>query len=335
MGIYKAALQNISAELLEPFCRLWQMNSAVPDTIVFLFNLDGDETGRIREILQRTQRFMNDHFKKSVSFGVGSLVSEPEDISLSHSEARRALDERLVCGMNAIVFSKELEPLENRRLRYPFELENKLSAVFKAGEIENTQKQVRAFFDAVCAYPYSRIQLALLRFYEYIMRLCEENQPDAAEDLVPIQELFDYSIKDIEDYLCELCAKTLGNTVQMNTLYNDKNRLIKQVMEIVQDNLYNTNFSVKYIADKVNLSVNYLRTLFKNIEKESLYDYITRKKLDLICSLLTGTSLSVQEISNRLGFTSKNYFFTYFKKQTGMTPSQYRKEYGISGSKLL
>lgn len=40
--------------------------------------------------------------------------------------------------------------------------------------------------------------------------------------------------------------------------------------------------------------------------------------------LLTGTNLKVHEISYEVGYENVNYFIAHFKKNTGMTPTQYR-----------
>ena len=59
---------------------------------------------------------------------------------------------------------------------------------------------------------------------------------------------------------------------------------------------------------------------------DSLSNYIIQKKLELICHLLADTNTSLQDISDQLGFSTKNYFFTFFKKHMGTTPNEYRKE---------
>ena len=80
-----------------------------------------------------------------------------------------------------------------------------------------------------------------------------------------------------------------------------------------------------FLADHVHLSVNYLRNVFKDNTGDSLSAYITQKKLALICDLLQNTDMPLSEISDKLGFSTKNYFFTFVKKHTGMTPGDYRK----------
>ena len=50
-------------------------------------------------------------------------------------------------------------------------------------------------------------------------------------------------------------------------------------------------------------------------------------------NLLKNTSLSIAEISKAAGLDSKAYFCNMFKKQTGMTPNEYRKMARNTGSK--
>lgn len=82
------------------------------------------------------------------------------------------------------------------------------------------------------------------------------------------------------------------------------------------------------LADKVDLSVNYLRNIYKESTGESLSAHISQAKLDLICEMLQTSDLSIQEISEKLQFTTHNYFFTFFKKHMGVTPKQYRLAHG-------
>ena len=98
------------------------------------------------------------------------------------------------------------------------------------------------------------------------------------------------------------------------------------MIQFVDEHLYDANLSVSLIAKEVHLSVNYLRSVFKESTGGSLSGYITGRKLDLICKLLKETDMPIQEISDKLGFTTSNYFFTFFKKQKGVTPTQYRND---------
>ena len=55
-----------------------------------------------------------------------------------------------------------------------------------------------------------------------------------------------------------------------------------------------------------------------------LLDYIRQTRLEYAKILLTTTSLSIQQISERLQFGTRNYFTRVFKEYAGISPSDYR-----------
>ena len=55
-------------------------------------------------------------------------------------------------------------------------------------------------------------------------------------------------------------------------------------------------------------------------------NYINNRKIDVICRLLLDTDMTLTEINDKLGFSTRNYFYTFFKKHIGMTPGDYRKK---------
>ena len=82
---------------------------------------------------------------------------------------------------------------------------------------------------------------------------------------------------------------------------------------------------VEFYADKLCLSPKYLSAVSKSIcgytVQELVFKAIIRKSI----SLLKNTQKDIQEISNAFGFPNASYFGTFFKKQVGVSPQQYRK----------
>lgn len=78
------------------------------------------------------------------------------------------------------------------------------------------------------------------------------------------------------------------------------------------------------IAAHVHLSRSRAIHLFKEVYADTPYNYYLGQKLELAQTMLKCTSLSVQEISERLGFSDYHHFSGSFKKRFGVAPSQYR-----------
>ena len=83
--------------------------------------------------------------------------------------------------------------------------------------------------------------------------------------------------------------------------------------------------TVKYFADKVCLSPNYFGDLIKKQTGVSAQEYVQGKIVDLAKSMLLGSEKSITEISYDLGFQYSQHFNRVFKKNTGLTPSAYRR----------
>ena len=82
--------------------------------------------------------------------------------------------------------------------------------------------------------------------------------------------------------------------------------------------------TVQYCADKLCLSSNYLSDLLKKETGESALKHIQQKTSDVAKERIFNTKKSVSEIAYELGFQYPQHFSRWFKKQTGMTPNEYR-----------
>ncbi|MBS5522313.1 MAG: AraC family transcriptional regulator, partial [Clostridiales bacterium] len=58
-------------------------------------------------------------------------------------------------------------------------------------------------------------------------------------------------------------------------------------------------------------------------------DYIIKKKIYVACELLSTTKLSVSKVAECIGYTHMPYFSKIFKKETGMTPNEYRNRFYV------
>lgn len=83
--------------------------------------------------------------------------------------------------------------------------------------------------------------------------------------------------------------------------------------------------TVKYFADKVNLSSNYFGDLIKKETGRTAQEYIQQKLIDIAKEEILGSEKTVSEIAYGLGFQYPQHFTRIFKKSVGQTPSEYRE----------
>lgn len=82
-------------------------------------------------------------------------------------------------------------------------------------------------------------------------------------------------------------------------------------------------------AEYLKISPAYLSRLFKQETGVAFSEYVNNLKIEEASSLLLFTEYSDLEISNLLGFSSQSHFIKIFRKQMGLTPKQYKKQYKV------
>ena len=109
----------------------------------------------------------------------------------------------------------------------------------------------------------------------------------------------------------------------IDTDYDDEPRAI---IDYIDENL-DADLTVGALCRRFLLSKNALYDLFRECFGCSVSKYVLSRRLDAARAMLKGGALSVKEIGERCGIGNYPYFCRLFKKETGTTPLQYRKNW--------
>ena len=130
---------------------------------------------------------------------------------------------------------------------------------------------------------------------------------------------------DSEAQQSEAVFKMLMRMLDTQSSANEATLSLTEVAkEYIKQN-YQNNLSVSQIARTVNLSPSYFSRIFKDNTALSPYDYLLSVRLDKSKELLINSNLPVSEIAYQCGFNSTSNFICFFKKETGISPLQFRK----------
>jgi AraC-like DNA-binding protein len=130
------------------------------------------------------------------------------------------------------------------------------------------------------------------------------------------------------ELLLNYCSRFYGR--QFITRKSSNNAVIIQVEKILNKYFKQTEISekglptVKYLADRVNLSPGYLSDLLKKETGKNTQDHIHFYLIEEAKNILLSTNKSVGEIAYSLGFEYPQYFNKLFKQKTGKTPVEFR-----------
>ncbi|RST74328.1 response regulator [Siminovitchia acidinfaciens] len=104
---------------------------------------------------------------------------------------------------------------------------------------------------------------------------------------------------------------------------NKDESIIQHCLDYLSAN-YASSISLNDLAKVVHLSASHLSRIFKNNLGVTFVDVLTKIRIERAKDLLENKDLSIQFISNRVGFSSPDYFSSTFRKLEGVSPSQYR-----------
>jgi len=145
---------------------------------------------------------------------------------------------------------------------------------------------------------------------------------DLAQDLCHVSSLED--LKSWGETMLEKCIGLLG----LNQQFDQGQLLVRKAMDYVELNFAN-NISLNMVAAYVHVSPAYLSRIFNKKTGGSLTDYLAQVRLKKAKQQLRLSTATIDQIAAANGFNSSSYFSTIFKKNEGITPSEYRANHTI------
>ncbi|MGI6653924.1 MAG: helix-turn-helix transcriptional regulator [Christensenellales bacterium] len=109
-------------------------------------------------------------------------------------------------------------------------------------------------------------------------------------------------------------------------------KLYIQILKYVNGAFRDPALSLRDICKHFNISYSYASRLFTEFNKLSFSRYVRHIRIEAAKKYLEHTLLPITFTSSECGFSDSNYFSSTFKKETGMTPSEYRENAHQSNS---
>ena len=108
-----------------------------------------------------------------------------------------------------------------------------------------------------------------------------------------------------------------------NITYNDYVQRINKVVAYINNHL-DESLELKTLANEAALSDFHFHRIFKALKGEAIGGYITRLRLEATARLLRYTALTIEEIAFNIGYETPASLSKAFKKQYGISPTEYR-----------
>ncbi|MCR2804422.1 AraC family transcriptional regulator [Paenibacillus soyae] len=294
-----------------------------------------DGSGEIASLIFDSTMEIQDQVEKylkiSVSAGIGDRVEGVEGISQSFQHALAASNYRIIYGRKAVIEYGDIAERDNKGLHdYPYDIEKRIIEAIKERNMRKMDASLNEFFDRLVLSSADEIQITVLQLAVLLTRTLSgiaktsiENGEYSIKVLIAEIQTCE-TLEEIKTYLYSLCSRvieTKGNDAKENV----KSMIANKIKDYVGEHYNSLTISTDSVAKHVELSPNYVRSIFKETTGVSLSDYITQCRMSEAQRLLLETDDPVSRIAEAVGYPENSkHFFTVFKKHFGKTPENYR-----------
>jgi len=279
------------------------------------------------DIRRRGREFGNMGFTAAV----GKAVEKISDIAASGKEARLLLGHALYLGKNRLIRKDDVRKEETLTLPdWKGEAERFIDIMSSRDEsslIDRTDKIFSSMRDA-CPRDALPLKTWFRNYFFALERVLLERGYAPEAILGSLDELIDSlavsrTIGDMRDIFYSRALMGLEVTSRVST--TSVHRVVRHAIDSLQSR-FAEDVGLELIADELGVSAPYLSRLFKSEMGVNFKEYLTRIRLDKARESLRNTNDRIYEISYSVGYPDQKYFCEIFKKRTGMTPREYRKD---------
>ncbi|GGD97532.1 helix-turn-helix domain-containing protein [Paenibacillus nasutitermitis] len=335
--LLKFALRTMVQELAAKYdCELWTEWTSASQLCVMVFEQSDDEEleqQRTLELFENVRSWTQQYMKFSVTIGIGQTANQLADLSKSFKEAIESLKYKIMLGENGVITYKQIMSQGQAEVFSHLNAIRSIVQSFRLLEEDWAHKYDELFQQLNQGLLKKEEIMSLMNYLVYYLGreltgLSKEVQEiwnreglpklsgciDACESLEQMREETQQLLTDLAAALQEV-----QNKRQHAVMIRDMRRLI-------EEQFASPNMSLEYLSENYGLNAKYVSKLFKEETGQKFVDFLIHLRMQEGKRLLAEAHFSVQEIAERVGYTSAISFSRVFKKIVGVSPSEYREE---------
>ena len=198
-----------------------------------------------------------------------------------------------------------------------------------SNKLEEALEQLQLFVEGVKAQRYS-----INEFHEQMeiiisttMKVYRNVLKNKEEDVMEMLDMF--SFQTIDEYM-EMVTQWINRFDELVSGDEDVHGTslkMQKAIEYIKEN-YATDLNMAVVSNYISMNYSLFSFTFKQYTGTNFVNYLKDIRVGEAKKLLTETDMKVNEISQAVGYEHEKHFMKIFKSITGLTPSQYRNNFG-------
>ena len=285
--------------------------------------------GELVTLLESARKELSNEGDLTVTICLDGVTGRSEDISRIYRRVLELRNYRFVLGYNQIIYPGRIMELMPECLTYPDKLADEILSDMLHGRKDVFDENVEEFLHILGQYSYQPARLLYNRLYLDLLFQTQklnasgtsENEKDFLEKPFRMPE----TLMEGADILSEVFTRYQKWKAAAEQLKGNKHfERIEESRRYIEEHYNDFNLSAGMVAEYLGYSANYFARIFKSITGFYINDYIRQIRIMKAQELLVNSDMTITSIAEASGFSTANYFYAIFKKETGLTPAAYR-----------
>lgn len=317
--------------------RIFGIEFNTKDQFALLVSMPADHSEsvqkRIEAVIEAIKILVTEKAQVIPYFGVGLPYPDLASMNQSFIEAATAIDNRIIGENGRVTYFEQLQDIvvtEAEAFWIPKKSFLKLEQSLKQGN-ESVANQVIG--DILRQIKEEALSPVLLRcicsdLLNSLLRTSHELGVTEVFKNLNHYTVYD-TLEELEAGLTDL-TRRICDQVERNTEM-DQPSLIEDIVSYVDQRYADYTLSLEHVALKYSVSISYLSRTFKDKTGINFTQYIWQRRMEEVKRLLITTNAPLKEIIEQVGYLDAANFIRKFKKETGVTPGQFRKQHEDQG----
>lgn len=294
------------------------------EQICVLFGYEMSQRSMLRIKLEK----LNGQIGLMCEPAIGILSTSCQDIG----QLREIYQRELARGADLSFYfpGKKLFVMENEKDRIGGAIERfdftRYNRLLLGGQYRQAADQLLAYNHALCE---SRADVYRMKnqIKNMFMVFLDMLQLEDAEKL-RVQEYFLREVDvagerlSYEQTVAQIASKVADISVKQSTKADAR---MDQILSYIEQH-YTEDMKLEDLGEQFGFSYNYLSAYFNQQMNEGFNDYLNRVRIHKACEILQDLTVPVAQVSALVGYSGHSYFCRVFKKLTGKTPSEWRRD---------
>ncbi|MDD2972578.1 MAG: response regulator [Lachnospiraceae bacterium] len=281
-------------------------------------------------LLERWMQYqlLNEKSKK-IHVGIGwTQVSSLQELKDQYESLYQYMDWNIALGDEVIISYPKITKIQTAPCIYPVKIENQIKVDICGNDYAGIVKRMEEFheyFELGKVYAPKEMKECYVRFLWAVINIATE-VGYINEQKLEQQKILELimgaktrsELRQVAEMILKLRIEDQEEEKEITHL------TVKRAVNLIQE-FYSSGITLDEIAEKLNITPEYLGTKFHQELGINFSTYIKNYRMIKAKELLIGTQLKLYEIAEKVGYTDSKYFSKVFKDNFGQLPAEYRK----------